>query len=148
MGGAAGCKGSVSGVEVSVAPEPADHRTGLGPEADRVAGSEVGIGGGERGDQLGPMGSVEVRKYLAPIRTCALTPPIPLGSDGSGFGWTGEETGRKRTDRRAGGAGVGETGDEGVRDRYRRQSTRPGPISGLFLLGSFECGVDAICRGG
>lgn len=94
MGGAAGCKGSVSGVEVSVAPEPADHRTGLGPEADRVAGSEVGIGGGERGDQLGPMGSVEVRKYLAPIRTCALTPPIPLGSDGSGFGWTGEETDR------------------------------------------------------
>ncbi len=67
--------------------------------------------------------------------------------DGIGFGWTPgrDRVGNGQTDERR--EGVGETDEVGVEGPVRVPSTRAGPINGLFLLGSFECGVDAICRG-
>ena len=68
----------------------------------------------------------------------------PLGDRLGPWQWVGRTV---PTDR----VGNGQTDDRGaavgLRDRYGCRSTRADPINGLFLLGSFQCGVDAICRG-
>jgi hypothetical protein len=92
-------------------PEPTDHRTGLGPEEDRVAWHPAWVGR----DRLGPMGSKQVPEVQRTYPQRCLTPPTdtPGGATGVGAGWTPgrDRVGNGQTDERR--AGVGETSDVG-----------------------------------